>query len=64
VDDDVLARPQLRERFDALFCSVKGLRSLYETRASLASQLEDAKGQTQPDSKEDNLQGSSGAIVA
>jgi hypothetical protein len=50
-EDDVLARPQLRERFDALFCSVKGLRGLYETRASVASQLENAKGQTQPDSK-------------
>ena len=61
--DDVLARPQLRKCRDALFCSVKGLRGLYETRASFAPQLEDAKGQTQPDS-EDNLQGGSGAIIA
>ena len=60
--DDVLARPQLSECRDALFCSVKGSRGLYETRASFAPQLEDAKGQTQPDS-EDNLQGGSEVII-
>ena len=51
VEDNILARPRLSECRDALFCSVKGLRGLYETRASFAPQLEDAKGQTQPDSK-------------
>ena len=65
MEDDILARPRLRECFDALFCSVKGLRGLYETRASFAPQLEDAKGQTQPDSKRWTiLQGGSGAIIA
>ena len=43
------------------FCSVKGLRGLYETRASFATQLEDAKGQTQPDSGDD-LQGAVGGL--
>jgi hypothetical protein len=51
VEDDIFARPRLRKRRDAHFCSVKGLRGLYDMRASFATQLEDAKGQTQPDSK-------------
>ncbi len=62
MEDDVLARPRLRHYRDAHFCSVKGLRGLYETRASFAPQLEDAKGQTQPDSEWDDLQGAVGRL--
>ncbi len=47
MDDDVLARPHLRECRDARFCGTKGLRGFDEMRTSVASQLEDAKRQTQ-----------------
>ena len=47
MDDEVLAGPQLRQCCNARFCSAEGLRGLYDMRASVASQLKDAKGQTQ-----------------
>ena len=47
MDDEVLAGPQLRQCRNARFCSAEGLRGLYDMRASVASQLKDAKGQTQ-----------------
>ena len=47
MDDEVLAGPQLRQCCNARFCSTEGLRGLYDMRASVASQLKDAKGQTQ-----------------
>jgi hypothetical protein len=38
------------------FCVVKGLHCLYQMQASVASQLEDAKGQTQPELRKKDLQ--------
>ena len=52
VINDILARPELGERLDTRFCSIEGLRCLYETQLSvvehIADHIEDAEGLAHP----------------
>ena len=53
VINDILTGPELRERLDTRFCSIEGLRCLYETQLSvvehIADHIEDAEGLARED---------------